>query len=270
MTETVKSYDPSRFRTNVPFYARYRLGYPERLIAWAIAHTGAKPGDAVMDLGCGPGLLSIPFARQGLNITGVDPEPAMLDAGREAARDAGVAVAFRLGSSYDLPSDIGPFKLVTMGRAFHWMDGPATLAMLDAHVVPGGAVVLMHDLHTKTVENRWRKVLHEVGNAFGREEEHHVAARSRSDFASHESVLMNSPFGHLERISVFVTRAMSVDDIVGLAFSLSTSSPQKLGARKDEFETRLRTRLADIAPDGRFTELAEMTALIATRPGEHA
>jgi hypothetical protein len=153
-----------------------------------------------------------------------------------------------------------------MGRAFHWMDGPATLAALDARVIPGGAVVLIHDLHTKTAENRWRQVLHDVGDEFGREEEHHIAARSRSDFASHESVLMNSPLGHLERISVFVTREMTADHIVGLAFSLSTSSPQKLGARKDEFESRLRARLAELSPDGHFTELAEMTALIATRP----
>jgi SAM-dependent methyltransferase len=265
MTETAQSYDPNRFKTNVPFYTRYRLGYPERLIQWVISHTGARPGDAVMDLGCGPGLLAIPFARQGLKVVGVDPEPAMLDEGRKAAAEAGVSVAFRQGSSYDLPADIGPFKLVTMGRSFHWMDGPATLAMLDAHVVPGGAVILMHDLHTKTVENRWRQVLHEVGNEFGREEEHHVAARGRADFASHESVLMNSPFGHLERIGVFVTREMTTDDIVGLAFSLSTSSPQKLGSRKDEFESHLRTGLAEISPDGCFTELAEMTALIATR-----
>jgi SAM-dependent methyltransferase len=265
MTETVKSYDPSRFKTNVPFYARYRLGYPERLIAWVVAHTDTKRGDAVMDIGCGPGLLAIPFARQGLAVTGIDPEPAMLEAGREAAREAGAPVTFRQGSSYDLPADIGPFKLVTMGRAFHWMDGPATLAALDACVVPGGAVVLMHDLHTKTAENRWRQVLHDVGNEFGRDAEHHIEARSRADFVAHESVLMNSPFGHLERISVFVTRAMRADDIVGLAFSLSTSSPQKLGPRKDEFEARLRSRLAELSPDGRFTELAEMTALIATR-----
>ncbi len=76
----------------------------------------------------------------------------------------------------------------------------------------------MHDLHTKTAENRWRQVLHEVGDEYGRREEPHVEARGRADFASHESVLMNSPFGHLERISVFVTREMTTDDIVGLAF----------------------------------------------------
>jgi SAM-dependent methyltransferase len=270
MSESAKSYDPNRFKTNVPFYTRYRLGYPPRLIEWVLGHTGAKPGDAAMDLGCGPGLLSIPFAQAGLNVTGVDPEPAMLEAAEDAARESGVSVVLRQGSSYALPDDIGPFKLVTMGRAFHWMDGPATLVALDARVVRGGAVVLMHDLHTKTAENRWRQVLHEVSDTFGRQDEHHVEARRRPDFVSHESVLMNSPFGNLERLSVFVTRTMTVDDIVGLAFSLSTSSPRKLGARKDEFEKRLRAELVALSPGGKFTELAEMTAMIATRPGEFA
>jgi hypothetical protein len=92
-----------------------------------------------------------------------------------------------------------------------------------------------------------------------------VQARERDDFHAHESVLMHSAFGHLERISVFVKVLRTADDIVGLAFSLSTTAPQKLGDRKDQFERDLRDALAALSPDGRFEEIAEMTALIATR-----
>jgi len=92
MTEARQSYDPSRFRSTVPFYTRYRPPYPERLIARVVELAGLEPGDAVMDLGCGPGPLAIEFARLGLKVTGVDPEPEMLDAAREAAREAGVAL----------------------------------------------------------------------------------------------------------------------------------------------------------------------------------
>ena len=49
---------------------------------------GLEPGDAVMDLGCGPGLLAIPFAQAGMKVTAVDPEPEMLEAAG-AARAAG-------------------------------------------------------------------------------------------------------------------------------------------------------------------------------------
>ncbi|MEI9929830.1 MAG: hypothetical protein WDM89_04510 [Rhizomicrobium sp.] len=135
-------------------------------------------------------------------------------------------------------------------------------------MISGGAVVLMHDLHTKTAERTigagccTRSATNSAATA-----EHHIEARDSPDFVSHEAILVRSAFSRLERISVFVTRALSADDIVGLPFSLSTSSPQKLGARKDEFEARLRARLAELSPDGQFIELAEMTALIATRAG---
>ena len=47
------------------------------------------------------------------------------------------------GGSYDLTPDMGPFRLVTIGRAFHWMDRAATLAMLDRIVAPAAAVALV-------------------------------------------------------------------------------------------------------------------------------
>jgi ubiquinone/menaquinone biosynthesis C-methylase UbiE len=259
------NFDPRRFQTTVPFYARYRLGYPDLLIERVIARAGMKAGDAVMDLGCGPGLLAIPFAKAGMTVLGIDPEPEMLAAAKEAAREAGVCIALEQGSSFDLPSGVGPFKLVTMGRSFHWMDREETLKILDRLIAPDGAIALMHDVHARTVENRWRRTLHDIENEFGRQKAFHVGARDNSDFQSHESVLMNSVFSRLERASVFVSVPRTADDIVGLAFSLSTSSPQALGERKDEFETKLRTALSALSPDGRFTEIAEMTALIATR-----
>ena len=67
------------------------------------------------------------------------------------------------------------------------------------------------------------------------------------------------------RIAVVVRRERTADDIVGLAYSLSTSAPHKLGERKAPFEADLRAALAELSPDGRFTEIAEMEALIARR-----
>src|SRR5205814_2073462 len=82
---------------------------------------GLRPGDPVLDLARGPGTLAIPFARADMRVTGVDPEPEMLAAPMGAARDAQVEIELRRGSSFDMPAGIGPSRLVTMGRAFHWM-----------------------------------------------------------------------------------------------------------------------------------------------------
>jgi SAM-dependent methyltransferase len=261
MTEAAQSYDPHRFRSTVPFYTRYRLIYPKALIDWVIELVGLSPGDAVLDLGCGPGTLAVPFAQAGMRVTGVDPEPAML----EAARETGARLDLLEGSSFAMPEGIGPFRLVTMGRSFHWMDRAATLTMLDDLVAPDGAVALFDDEHPRTAENLWRRKLDEIGRRYGRGDEPHIKERGSDTYRRHASVLFDSVFNDLRQVSIILRVPLTVDDIVGRAFSLSTSSPEKLGDRAAQFEAELRTELAALSPDGQFSEIAEMNALIAQR-----
>jgi SAM-dependent methyltransferase len=265
MLNPSEDFDPRRFRSAVPYYARYRLHYPARLIERVAALAGLETGNAVLDLGCGPGLIAIAFARAGMRVTAVDPEPDMLDAAREAAAVAGADVDLRQGSSFALPQDIGPFKLVTIGRAFHWMDREQTLRDLDPLVAADGAVALFDDDHPKTFENAWRVKLRDIRDRHGRRSLRHVAQAETASFRSHESVLLDSPFPHLERCGVIVRRTITAVEIVGLAFSQSTSSPEKLGEKAQDFERELRQELSALSPDGRFTEIAELSSLVAQR-----
>ncbi len=255
--------DARRFHSTVPFYARYRLPYPSRLIERVIALIGLQPGDAVLDLGTGPGLLAVQFAAAGMHVTAADPEPAMLEAARQAARDAAVAVTFWPGGSDELTSGMGPYRLVTMGRSFHWMDRAATLVRLDGIVAPGGAIALFHDEHPDTAENRWRRVMHEVADRYGRAAERVIAERKSPEYRSHESILLSSAFSVLEGASVVIEKPITPDEIVGRALSMSTCSPEKLGSRRDAFEADLR---AALSAQGGFTEIATLAALIARRP----
>ena len=75
-----------RFAGNVAYYERYRLAYPDRLLRRVTALAGLVPGDCVLDLGTGTGMLAIPLARQGFRVTALDPEPAMLAAARASDR----------------------------------------------------------------------------------------------------------------------------------------------------------------------------------------
>ncbi|MBA2590118.1 MAG: class I SAM-dependent methyltransferase, partial [Alphaproteobacteria bacterium] len=146
-------YDPRRFAGTAAFYERYRLDYPERLLARLAGLMGLKAGDAVLDLGCGTGMLAVGFARLGMAVTAMDPEPDMLAAAQGAADTAGVTVNFVQASSHDLAPGMGPFRLAAMGRSFHWMDRAATLSVLDRIVTPDGGVALFHDTHPPVEEN---------------------------------------------------------------------------------------------------------------------
>jgi SAM-dependent methyltransferase len=258
------TFDPHRFRSTVPFYARFRLAYPDRLIERVGELAGIRPGDALLDLGAGPGQIGIAFAQRGLRVTAVDPEPEMLHVAGEAGREAGVALDLRQGSSFALPAGIGPFKLVTIGRAFHWMDREETLRNLDPLIVADGAVALFGENHPKTVENAFQRKLSEISERYSGRSSHDVA-RSAADYRSDESMLMNSPFRRLERCGVLVRRTTTIEEVIGLAFSRSSSSPAKLGERATDFERELREELSAISPDGRFTEIAELKALVARR-----
>src|SRR5580704_3628268 len=98
----VRLYEPRRFKSASPFYERYRLGYPGRLIRRVIALAGLRSGDPVLDLGTGPGLLAVPFARAGMTVTAADPEPTMLEAAGAAAQAAGAELTLWQGGSYEL------------------------------------------------------------------------------------------------------------------------------------------------------------------------
>lgn len=252
----------SRFQSTVPFYTRYRLAYPPRLIERVIGLTGLSPGDPVLDLGTGPGLLAVPFATAGMRVTAADPEPTMLAAADEMARAARVTLTLWRGGSDDLAPGMGPYRLVTMGRSFHWMDRAATLIRLDGIIAPEGAVVLFHDEHPKTAENRWLDVLQDVAKRYGRDDEPVISERKSPEYRSHESYLLASRFNMLEAVSVIVRKPITVDEIIGRALSMSTCSPEKLGQRVGAFEAELRSALAQ---SGDLTEIATLVALIARR-----
>ena len=200
-----------------------------------------------------------------MNVGQERSEPAMLAAAMAAAQESGVAVDFRAGGSGDLRPGMGPFNLVAMGRSFHWMDRAATLAMLDRIVKPGGAVALFHDAHPPLEENRWFKTLYDVARKFGRDENAHVKERD-GGHRRYEPYLFASAFTRIEGLTVTVRQPLDADAIVGRAFSTSVCARDALGERAAAFEAELRAALRELSPDGRFTEVAELVAVLARRP----
>ncbi len=260
-------FDPRRFAGTAAFYERYRLGFPDRLLARVANLLDLKAGDAVLDLGCGTGMLAVGFAQLGMSVTAMDPEPDMLAATRAAADAAGVTLTIVQGSSHDLAPGLGPFALVAMGRSFHWMDRAATLSMLDRIVTPHGGVVLFHDTHPPVEENGWFKILRDVQDKFGRAAAPHAVER-KGGHRRYEPFLFASAFTQLDGLSVTIRKDLTMEEIVGRALSMSSCSPQRLGTQQQALETRLAAALRELSPDGTFTEVAELVAVLARRPNK--
>lgn len=62
-----------------------RLGdWPDAQVWIALAKTGGCTARRILDLGCGTGGLSLPLARAGFEVWGVDAQPGMINIAKEA------------------------------------------------------------------------------------------------------------------------------------------------------------------------------------------
>lgn len=119
-----------------------------RVIERALELLRPAPGDRVLDIGCGPGILAVAAAdavAPGGTVTGVDVAEGMLDVAREKADAAGVgdAVSFELGDMHDLRFPDGSFDAVACSYAmFFARDVTAVGRELWRVLAPGGRLVV--------------------------------------------------------------------------------------------------------------------------------
>lgn len=111
--------------------------------AAAVAPAGAR----VLEVGCGPGRLSIALAQRGFDVTGLDLDPAMIErAGFNAERlgeDEERRPAFLVGDVASLAFADESFDLVVSTLSMHhWADVSAGLAEIGRVLRPGGRALV--------------------------------------------------------------------------------------------------------------------------------
>jgi len=125
MTQT---WDPKTYSQNGAFVH----GLAGGVLEWL----AAKPGENILDLGCGDGQLTERVALSGANVVGVDASPEMVRASRERGIEAIEA------SAETLPFDSDAFDAVFSNAAPHWVrDHDAMMSQVHRVLKPGGRFV---------------------------------------------------------------------------------------------------------------------------------
>ncbi|WP_067479470.1 class I SAM-dependent methyltransferase [Actinomadura hibisca] len=256
------------FVSTAPYY-RYRPGYSPELFEYLRERFHLDGTKQILDLGTGPGVLALPLSRYAATIIAVDPEPGMLDQGRALAAQQQINnIDWRLGDSTTLRDlNLSPVDLAVMGAAFHWMDRDQTLADLDELVAPDGALVLVSGGVPGSVQPpTWLDAITQVRTRYLGEQRRAGSGTYTHPKELHQDVLARSAFSHLETVCWDRTVTYTLDQLIGLQFSYSYSSPAQLGPAKDAFKTDLRAALTHAEPGGQFDEVVRTEAIIATRP----
>lgn len=104
----------------------------------------AGPDDTVLDVACGPGLLTCAFAHVTHHATGIDITPAMLDQARNAQKQQGLTnVTWELGDVLSLPWPDRHFSIVATRFSFHHLQDPrAALKEMQRVTKTGGRIVV--------------------------------------------------------------------------------------------------------------------------------
>ena len=118
-----------------------------------IETAGIGPDDTVLDVACGPGLITCAMAKVARHVTGIDITPAMIDEARKRQQSMGLTnMAWKIGDVLPLPLPESSFSAVVTRYSFHhFLEPEAVLAEMVRVCQPGGRVAVV-DVFMSTPE----------------------------------------------------------------------------------------------------------------------
>jgi SAM-dependent methyltransferase len=263
------NWDESLFAGAAGYYEQGRLPYASGL-ADAFARSLALDGRGrLLDVGCGPGTVTLRLAPLFEAVVGLDPDAEMLAcASRAAAGQSVDNAAWVCQRAEGLPAGLGSFRVVTFAASFHWMDRPRVASAVATMLDPGGAAVQVdapgYRADELAAETR-RGTLPfppPPDDALGQLRRRYLGSDTRAGQSirntspgGEDQVFQGAGFLPAQTVTVPDQRAveLTADDVVARVFSLSSTAPHLFGDRLEEYERDLRAILTKASPPGRFS-----------------
>jgi SAM-dependent methyltransferase len=268
-------WDETLYAGSAVHYSVGRLPYPPGLADAVRTELGLDGTGRLLDVGCGPGSLTLLLAPLFEAAVGVDADADML---AEAQRRAGTArVRWRRLLAEDLPAGLGTFRVVTFAQSFHWMDQPVVAHRVRAMIEPGGAWVHVGATTHQGVGGDdplphprppWDRIAELVTGYLGSVRRAGQGSLPTGTRGGEEEIMRQAGFAGPTRIEVDAgpVAQRTADEVVSAVFSLSSSAPHLFAGRLPAFEADLRRLLSDASPDGRFAERRRDVGLVIWRP----
>lgn len=271
-------WDETLFAGSAPHYAVGRMPYPSS-VADAIRQVLSLDGRGrLLDVGCGPGSLTLLLAPMFESAVGVDADRDMLiQASWRAGETKATNVRWRHLRAENLPADLGDFRVVTFAQSFHWMDQPLVARQVRDMIDPAGAWV-----HVGATTHRgasgedplphprppWDRIDELVARYLGPVRRAGRSLLPNGNRSGEEEIMRQAGYTGPIRTEVGGDQIVDrgVDDIVSAVFSLSGSTPHLFAAERSAFEADLRRLLIQTSDNGRFSERTRKIAVVVWHP----
>jgi ubiquinone/menaquinone biosynthesis C-methylase UbiE len=255
-----------------PYYLRYRVPYPGRLLADMLERSGVTGGGRLLDVACGPGRLALAIAPSFREIWAVDQEPEMIEAARREAERRGVGgIEWKVGRAEELEAPPESFDLVTYGESFHRLD--QRLMALKSHgwLKPGCRLAALGSYSILSGREPWQRTVVDAVLRW--------TSRPSRDRRGGEQKAVESGPAHCERVfreagflevasHAFVEEhEWTIETILGYLYSTSVCSRNVLGGDRESFEADLGSALLALDPGGTYSEDAQWGYTSGRKPG---
>lgn len=270
---TSHEWDETLYAGSAPYYARGRMPYPPEVADALRDELGLDGSGRLLDVGCGPGSLTLLLAPLFEEAVGVDPDPGMIAEAARAASRLSVSNArwVRLRAE-NLPADLGSFRAATFAQSFHWLDRERVAATVHEMLERGGAAIHVHATTHQGVGDAeglpapqppLTAILELVRAYLGPQRRAGRRTVTEGPPSGEDDIYRRAGFAGPRRLEVGGGRVheRSEDDVVASVFSLSSAAPHLFGDRLAGFESELRDLLRATSPEGRFAERQREIAL---------
>jgi precorrin-6B methylase 2 len=271
-------WDETLYAGSAAFYAAGRRSYPAEVADALRARLGLDATGRLLDVGCGPGSLTLQLAPMFEAAVGIDADPGMITcAGQEAKRAGAGNVSWHQMRAEELPGTLGRFLVVTFAQSFHWTDQLLVARLVRQMLEPGGACVMVYatthmgaDGHERLPHPRPPRddIDALVAKYLGAVRRAGQGALPAGPPAGGDEILREAGFQGPARTEVGggTVWERTQAEVIASVFSLSSAAPHLFGDRLEQFERELRGMLHAVSPSGRFSERAREVALDIWRP----
>jgi ubiquinone/menaquinone biosynthesis C-methylase UbiE len=165
-----------------PFVTVFTLGQNHALRRRTAGLAGIKPGDRVLDVGCGTGDLTLAgaaLAGSGGEVVGIDASPEMIATARQKAARRGSAARFDVALIERIPFPDGSFDVALSSLMLHHLPGQLRhdgLAEVYRVLKPGGRLLVVDmqdDAHS--MAGMAHTAIMALGHTHGRQQFHSLS-----------------------------------------------------------------------------------------------